>query len=290
MFESPVPEVSVQLLGTFSLTIDGKSVSRWRAGKARNLFQYLLIRRGRVVLRDKLYEVLWPEADGAPHSSSLKVAVHALRQILDAPAGSTGPGGVRIVREDFGYVLHADCIQVDLELFESKVEAGRAADRDGDVDGAVAHYTEAMALYAGDLLAGESAEWIVEQREWCRTLALRTLNRLASTAAARDDVGEVLTWCRRILELDPYQEKAYRLLMAAHGRAGEFGAVRRWHDLCVRRLRDELDVLPSSETGHVYLRAMAGDLRRPAALRRTSYRPAAHRPAARTVPALSETG
>lgn len=263
MSNCSVPAISVQLLGTFSLTIDGTSVNRWRAGKARNLFQYLLIRRGRVVLRDKLYEVLWPENEWAPNSSSLKVAVHALRQILDAPASGATDSGVRIVREDFGYVLHADGIEIDLELFETKVNDGKAADRAGDTDTALAHYAEAMALYGGDLLTGESAGWIVEQREWCRTLALRTLDRLSRAAADRGDVGEVLDWCRQILELDPYQEHAYQLLMDAHGRAGEFGAVRRWHDICVRRLRDELDVTPSIETSRVYTRAMTGELRQP---------------------------
>lgn len=267
------PTVSVRLLGTFSLTIDGMPVHRWRAGKARNLFQYLLVHRGRVVLRDKLYEVLWPESAWSPSSSSLKVAMHPLRQILNVKSDGTGGYGVRIVWQDFGYALHADRIWLDVEEFEARVKAGRAADQAGDADTAMTHYAEAMDMYTGDFLAGESDDWVIEQREWCRSLALRALDRLCAGASQRGDFGEVLRWCRRVIELDPYQEQAYQLLMNVHGCFGEFGAVRRWHDMCVRRLRDELNVDPSIETMRIYNCAMRGDLRQATADRHAPVQP-----------------
>lgn len=258
------PTISVRLLGTFSLTIDGMPVHRWRAGKARNLFQYLLVNRGRVVLRDKLYEVLWPESTWSPSSSSLKVAMHALRQILNVQSDGTGGYGVRIVRQDFGYILHAEEIWVDVEEFESRVKAGKAADQAGDTDTAMAEFAEAMEVYQGDFLAGDSADWVIEQREWCRSLALRALDRLCADAEQRGDFGEVLQWCRRVIELDPYQEHAYQLLITVHGCFGELGAVQRWHDICVRRLRDDLSVQPSDETERIFRSAMRGELRQPA--------------------------
>src|SRR2546429_2971538 len=78
------PVVTVQCLGTFAVTVRGTPIRRWQAGKARALFQYLLLRRGTPVPRGTLLEALWPDADT---SLSLRVAVHALRQIL-AVAGS----------------------------------------------------------------------------------------------------------------------------------------------------------------------------------------------------------
>ncbi|MFC0540630.1 AfsR/SARP family transcriptional regulator [Kutzneria chonburiensis] len=261
MATNVTPTISVRLLGNFELTIDGTPVRRWRAGKARSLFQYLLVHRDRVVLRDKLYEVLWPETPWTPNSSSLKVAMHALRQILQVDPDGTDSRGLRIMRQDFGYVLHADRVWVDVDEFESRVTAGRMADGDGDVRAALAEYAAAMEIYQGDFLAGDSADWIIEQREWCKALALRALDRLCTCALRRGALDEVLHWCRIIISLDPYHEATYQLLMSVHGSLGELGTVRRWHDICVRRLRDELDVAPNIETGRIYHRALRGELR-----------------------------
>jgi DNA-binding SARP family transcriptional activator len=268
------PTVSVRLLGTFSLTIDGSQVHRWRAGKARSLFQYLLVHRGHVVLRDKLYEVLWPDSVWSPNSSSLKVAMHALRQILHIDQDGSGADGVRIVRQDFGYALYADRIWVDVDEFENRFRAGRAASEAGDEDLALTCYADAMAVYEGDFLVGDTADWVIEQREWCRSIALRALQALCAGAVRRRDYSEILYWCRRIIELDPYQEQAYQMLMEVHGSFGELGTVRRWYDLCSRRLRDELDVAPSQETTRLYNRAMRDELRRADAMPPIASRPA----------------
>ncbi|PPK63136.1 BTAD domain-containing putative transcriptional regulator [Actinokineospora auranticolor] len=267
MTASTAVRVSVTLLGSFSLRLDGRPVRKWRAGKARSLFQYLLVHRDRVVLRDKLHEVLWPHSDWSPNSSSLKVAMHALRQILQTSPDGTNTSGVRIVHQDFGYALYADGISVDVDEFEAMVEAGRAADKVGDTPRAVAAYRAAMEVYQGDFLPGDSADWIVEQREWCKSLALRALDRLSTEAARVGDFDQLVRWCRRTIELDPYRESAYQMVMSAHGRFGELAAVRRWHDMCTRRLAEELGVRPNQETERAYFAAMRGEGRAAAPLR-----------------------
>jgi DNA-binding SARP family transcriptional activator len=255
------PKVSVDLLGNFAVRIDGAPVERWRAGKARGLFQYLVVNRDRVVLRDKLYEVLWPASEWTANSSSLKVAMHALRQILGIRPDGTGDIGLRILHQGYGYVLYADCVSIDVEEFETLIESGRAADRNGDTATALSCYEKAMVHYRGDFLAGESASWVVEQREWCKALALRALDRLTAEAVRRGDCEEVLAWCRPAIEIDPYREETYQLLMSVHGRFGELGSVRRWHEICLDRLRGELGVEPSMATERVFSQAMRGAMR-----------------------------
>jgi two-component SAPR family response regulator len=260
--------VTVHCLGAFSLTMRGREIERWRAGKARTLFQYLLVNRGRVVLRDKLYEVLWPEADSRPTSSSLRVAAHGLRQILGAsPAAAAAAAPVRILHQDFGYLLEADDLWVDFEDFEKLCAEAEALSTRGDHAGAAALDRKAVEMYTGDFLAGETAPWIEEHREWGRSMVLRPLDRLRADAVRRHDFVAALDWSRRVLEVDPYHEDTYQTLMSVHGRLGERGRVKRWHDLCVQRLRDELEVDPAPDTEQVFALAMSGQLdeRRPAA-------------------------
>jgi two-component SAPR family response regulator len=253
--------VTARCLGGFSLMLCGEPVERWRAGKTRSLFQYLLVNRGRPVLRERLHQVLWPDAEWTQNSSSLKVAMHALRQILAVPRTEGGDPVVRIVHQDHGYALHAEDIWIDLEQFEAHVEAGRAAEARGDCRTAMQQYHRAVDLYDGDFLSGECADWIEEQREWAKALALRALDRLRDDAVARQDYLEATRWCRRILEIDPYQEQTYQTLMYVHGYFGDLGRVKSWHQLCVRRLREDLDVEPTSATELLFRRAIRGELR-----------------------------
>ncbi|HTZ43050.1 MAG TPA: BTAD domain-containing putative transcriptional regulator [Jatrophihabitans sp.] len=245
-------------MGGFSVRICGEPVRRWHAGKARSLFQHLLVNRGRVVLRDTLYELLWPEQGCSRRSSSLKVAVHALRRTL---AESQAP--VRIDHQDFGYVLRADRIWVDAEELQAAFSSGRAAELAGNHVVAAACYERVAALHSGDFLAGDSADWIDEQREWYRSVALRALAYLRTTAVDRSDYPAAIGWSRQSLSIDRYQEEAYQALMAVHGRLGELDRVRGWYQLCARRLRDELGIAPSPETVRTLESAIGGALRGP---------------------------
>ncbi|MET9598494.1 BTAD domain-containing putative transcriptional regulator [Streptomyces sp. NPDC006459] len=241
------PAVRVRFLGDFELTVNGTPVERWRAGKARGLFQYLVVHRGQMLTRDRLYASLWPGADAAA-GSSLKVAAHALRRVLDAHPDRPGDSGIRLVYRDFGYVLHITGLWSDLDRFQELVHTGLRAAATGDAPLARTRLRAALALYGGEFLRGESADWVVEQREYLRALALRALGVLRADAEAREDFVELIEVCRRTLEIDRHHEETYRALMAAHGRRGELACVRRWYELCARRMRDELAVAPEPET------------------------------------------
>lgn len=249
------PSVAVYCLGGFSMTVNGRPVEQLRAGKIRSLFQYLLVNRGQVVLRQQLYEVLWPGIEWSRDSSRLKVAVHTLRRLL---AGCGAP--IQVLHRDFGYMLVADDIWIDYEEFQSWFDAARGAEARGDSGYAMRLYRKCVGCYRGDFLAGETARWVQEHQEWTRSIALRAMNRLRVEALNGDSPDEVVMWCRRILELDPYHERTYQMLMWIHGRCGELASVESWYRLCSQRLRDDLDVEPAPATKRIYLTAKRGEL------------------------------
>lgn len=122
--------VEVRFLGCFSLTVNGSPIRQWRAGKARNLFQYLVLNKDQLVTRDQLYDALWPESE-FPGGSSLKVAAHALRRVLQAHPDRPGDTGISIVYRDFGYSIHIEDFGSDVEEFQRLVSDGLRAHRAG---------------------------------------------------------------------------------------------------------------------------------------------------------------
>lgn len=256
MYAVPSPRVAVRYLGDFSAHVGGAPVERWRAGKARHLFQYLVLNRGKVLSRDKLQEMLWPDSDWSPRSSSVKVAMHALRRILRDNDGTGRPPAVEIVFQDNGYLLRARDIWVDVEEFAAQCRQGRTAQIRGDHQLAVAAYSRAVELYTGDFLAADTQDWVLHEREWNRSLVLQALKYLQEDALCREDFPAAITLSRRMLDIDPYQEQVYGTLMRVHAELGELGRVKSWYDLCARRMREDLNVLPSEETRRVLSRAL----------------------------------
>src|ERR1700722_3927002 len=106
--EEPPHDISIHTLGTFELAFKGRPVERWRAGKARNLLQFLLLRPGRVVARDSIFQSLWPEVGWSKESSLLKVAAHMLRGILEVNQEGRRRGAgpaLRLLTREPGYLL-----------------------------------------------------------------------------------------------------------------------------------------------------------------------------------------
>ncbi|MBG0816365.1 BTAD domain-containing putative transcriptional regulator [Planomonospora sp. ID82291] len=248
--------ISVRTFGTFELAFGGHPVERWKAGKARSLLQFLLLRHGRIVSRDVLHESLWPDASWSKGSSSLKVAAHMLRKILAGqPVG--GPA-LRLLTRESGYLLEAVDVPLDFEVFIRLADEAHAAQLRGDRAEAAALYLRTEGLYAGDFLPDEPYEWAAAQREWLRSRLLCGLTYLAETNILHGDHVGVIRWCQRMLEVEPFHEEAFRALMLVHGHLGQLEQVQRWYRLCAGRLHDRLQMAPDPATRRLYTRAAHG--------------------------------
>jgi DNA-binding SARP family transcriptional activator len=249
----------VRLLGEFVVTVDGVSIRRWQAGKARNLFQYLMLERGRAVSRETLTEALWPESDIGPESSSLRVAVHALRRILADGAPDEESTPMQLQTSNTGYRLHAGEVWVDVYKFDDAIAAATAARREGRGGVAIQRYREALSLYQGDLLPEETAPWVDLRRHGLRSAVLIALEAQLEAAMESDDGPEVVELARRTLEIEPHREEAYRALIVQHGRMGQVRQADAWFSVCSQRLGKDLDMAPADATRRVYERVARGE-------------------------------
>lgn len=244
---------AVYCLGPFQLCLGDVAVDGWRSSKARTLFQYLVSHQGQSIPRDTLIEALWPDPSATAPATSLKVAVHTLRQLL-TQADVELP--LSILSQGSGYQLTAKGLWLDVEEFDRCCTLGRAYENSGQVEEALALYHRAAELYRGDFLEELSDDWPTFRREALKDQYLFVLARLAARAVDLADYHDAIVWCQRLLARDCCREDTYRLLMVCHSHLGQRGRVRSWYELCVRTIRTELDCEPEAETQITYERAM----------------------------------
>lgn len=241
------------MFSSFRVVLNGDDASSRLGGKAKALLKTLLTRPGRMIPRDALMEMLWPEKDPAAGYVSLKVTAHKLRNALE-PSKRNGDQGSWIVAQDGTYRLHpAADIWVDVEAFEAHWQSGKAYEVRGDLRKAREEYQKAEALYAGDYLEEDLYEdWAIVRREELRDVYLEIVGKLAYLSMKEHAFADAIRYCHKIVSADPCREDAYRMLMQCHARLNQLARAGAWYAVCRTMLKREMEADPNSQTVSVF--------------------------------------
>jgi DNA-binding SARP family transcriptional activator len=264
-------DVRVRVLG--ELEVEGLTPHELGSRKARTLLKVLAVARGRPVAVDQLVESLWPDEEAGPSRPEEQVAVlvSRLRAVL---------GTERLVRTDAGYALLYDWLDV-AALDELASEAARRLAA-GSHALARAAADAALALTRGPLLADEpEAAWLRGARAAAERLIAEISLTAARAALGGGDAAAASSLAATMLEHDPFDEAALRVLMEAHAAAGRPALAVAAYGRARERLSEELGVDPAPETEMLYLRVL-----RQEAAPNPTHLPGPRRPAKRVVSVL----
>ena len=209
------------------------------------LLAYLVaFRPQRMHRRDALLPLFWPDIPESRARSSLRQALHQLRQAL-------GPD-VLITRGADCVGVNAAALECDAAEFENALDRGRLAD--------------AVLAYGGELLPAFSIDRSAAFNEWLEETRLRLRNRaaragwaLAEQQERAGEIGAAAASARRAAELLVEDERGLRQLMSLLERTGDAtGAIRAYEDFAAR-LRRDLDLEPSPETRALHDSVRAGN-------------------------------
>lgn len=233
------PTVFIRTLGAFQVIRDGSPVPsvRWKSKKARDLLKILIARR-KPASRERLMELLWPEADPAKASNRLSVLLWTLRNVLQ-PHVSVGP-----LASNAGMVwLDRIHVTVDVEMFLTDATAALAAHRGGQPD-ATERLMAALTAYTGDFLEDDAhQDWATPLAEEVRVIHIALLRALAARLRQAGDIDEGIRYLLALLREDPFDEQAHLELVNLQLDAGHLGEARRHYDIYVKRMK-EIDVHP----------------------------------------------
>lgn len=221
--------------------------------KAKAMFVYLFLNRGRQISKYQLLADLWPESEHAD-PGRVKHTIQVLRSALEGPRAADG---WRIIQERSGFYSFNTAAerQSDVELFEQEFLDARRANTAGDSAAALDHYRRALDVRRGPFLTEfRYDDWAAVEIARQHEMYLQVLEDSACLEVAEGNYGRAIDLLRRAILEDPLHESSYVALMRAlwmDGRRTE--ALRAYHRLR-EVLAKHLEVEPQVQTTQLYER------------------------------------
>jgi len=214
---------------------NGKPVSlRWRTLKAQELFLYLVHHRGKLVRKDALAELLWPDSEPDKAYALLYTAIYHIRKTIE-PFG----GHFHIANTSEGYILTMQGIGLDVEEWEQAV-----TEMTVDAD-TIEKYELLMQLYRGDYLQELNYWWAESERHRLQQLWFRACVELAEWYAAAGRPLKAIDKYHDIVKRQPQAEDAHFALMKLYADRGHHALVDQQYGLLEDALVEGLNVKPS---------------------------------------------
>ncbi len=244
---SSAPPLRVRLLGRVEIAVGDREIpdQLWPGRLPRTLLLLLLATPGHRLPRDRVLDILWPEAEPDSALNALYKTLHTVRRILE-PGLKTGRDSayVTILAESLG-LTPAPGMWVDANAFDAALARSETVNPPERRQ----LLRAALDLYRGDLLSDELyADWPVVRRESLR----QSRERAALALAGLDqDAGEplaIVPVLQALLADDATIEEAHRALMRAYATAGQRELALRQFERCRAVLESDLGAEPAAET------------------------------------------
>ena len=219
--------------------------------KAKALFVYLYLNRGRQISKYQLLADLWPEAEHAD-TGRVKHTVQVLRAALE---GTRPADGWRVIREQGGsYSFNVGVERYcDAEEFEDELSRGRRARQAGDTEVALQHYRRCIELHTGEFVAEfRYDDWAAVEIARQHELFLQALEEGARLEVSKGNYAHAIELLRRAIQEDALHESSYvelmRCLWLDSRRTEALRVYQRLREVLARRL----DVEPQAQTTRLY--------------------------------------
>ena len=231
------------MFGPLTVVTDERSLGPADFGgvKPKEIFEILLLARGRPVTKQALADSLWPQKQPNNVSATLETYVSILRRKLFTDRSTARRV---LVTGNGSYRLYPDHMSVDIDEFDQLLAR---ADRLGT--DRLDLLRKASDLAVGDLLEdAPSARWAEVDREVYGDRVTRVRLLIASEYLMAGDYIRAIRHAESALEIRPYSEEVVRVLMLANHGLGQTELARQAYERCCTLLGDELGLDCSTET------------------------------------------
>lgn len=255
LYRAGTPVLSIRTFGGLQVlrnATDPISAHSWQGSRPALLFKAILVHGGRHIPKDILIEALWPDQHPENTLRNFKVTLHRLRKLLQ-PDMTPAIGSAYIHLKDNLVSLDADLCQVDTAAFHRLCKQARRTDPSADTHTVLEMCREAETLYQGDFLPEEPyLAWAAMKRSTLREEYLQLMYRLGHLLSDQHEFSEARRCYRRIVRIDPAQEKAQRRLMRLLADAGRPQEAVRLYREFRTHLESDIGAVPDENTTDLY--------------------------------------
>lgn len=249
----PLP-LRIAGLGQFTVWQGRRSIpdSAWPRRKAGELFRFLLLQPQHSAPREVVTEALWPDHSPEAALALLHQSTSALRRILEPDIPDKYASRYLTVENDRVILYLPPGSATDFDQF-SELLPRAIRNRNFDL------LERALAMYAGDLFPQDLyADWAAAAREHLLQIYQDGLLALADAYLLRNQYGDCLAACQRVLKLNPWSEDAVLTGMKAYTGLRDGPRAMLLYRKLERCLDEDLQMTPRSD-----LRALAKSIQQP---------------------------
>lgn len=203
----------ITMFGEFTIS-NGKSIisdQSNRSKKVWTLLEYLIVHRDRAVKQKELVDLLWAGDNSKDPINTLKVLMHRVRTLLDELGKDSGKKMIYYKSGAYGWNDELECT-VDTEQFKIALQNAETAEGDRKLE----YLLQAIHLYAGDFLQKNGTEpWIMELSSQYKSAFLTAASEAAAILFQKEFYNELISICRHVIKLSPYEEEFYLYLLKA---------------------------------------------------------------------------
>ncbi len=207
-------QIRIRMFGGFSLFVNNECFDQViaKSKKGTALLQYLILKQNSVILNYKLIEVLWPNEESTNPENALKTLISRFRVILNTC--SAGLGGC-IAASRGGYRFQP-LPGMTVDLYEFEELAARLENQPELNEETNELYQRVLALYTGDLLAGnDQDDWAIRRSVSLHSQYIKIVYAYLTQLKKAERYEEIIQNCRFALETDPFDERLHLELMQA---------------------------------------------------------------------------
>lgn len=228
--------LNLRLLGTPLISTADNQDVRLPTKKSQALLVYLASPPGVAHSRDQLSGLLWGLSAQEQARTSLRQNLARLRKSLGSAKD----------------IISADAQQIKLvpELVETDTAVLEGLLSRPDIESLETAANLIKGEFASGLHINEDSfdEWIENERRRISDLTISALDRLLHHHENQNDDDKAAVIARKLLTIDPLQERVHQSLMRALAQQERFESALQQFKMCEDLLRKELDIAPNNET------------------------------------------
>lgn len=209
----------------------------WRTSKAREIFSYLVHKRGKLVRKDVLVDLFWSDMPVKEAYNQLYSTIYQIRKTIKSINYN-----IQIVnREDSYRLLLNDCL-VDVDMWERGIETNPVITSEN-----IESHKNWLLLYRGDYFEAENYMWALNERERLSIKWEYQMKRLVHYYLTNELYAEAILLYLRYQKINPFISESYFELMKLYDLFNDRYAVEEQYQLLKEMCEEELGTEPDVE-------------------------------------------